>query len=71
MKRRKLLQLLVSGLVVASILAGCGSSKSSNTSVSDTDVKKVKVAFDQSLKPIAYVDDGNLQDMMLSYEISG
>ena len=57
MKRRNLLQLLASGLVVVSILAGCGSSKTSNTAVSSTAVKKIKVAFDQSLKPISYVDD--------------
>jgi L-cystine transport system substrate-binding protein len=57
MKKRNLLNLVVTGLLAASILTGCGANKAASTKVAATNVKKVKVAFDQSLKPIDYVDD--------------
>ena len=58
MKNKKLLRLIVTGLTAVTLLTGCGSSTTSNTAAkSDTKVTKVKVAYDQTLKPISYTDE--------------
>lgn len=57
MRRKNLLKLIVTGLMVSSLLVGCGASKTSNTEGSNTKGRTIKVAFDQSTKPIAYIDD--------------
>lgn len=59
MKNKKLLKLVVTGLSVVTLLTGCGAStkSSSTTANGNAKVKKIKVAFDQTIKPIAYLDE--------------
>ncbi|MCJ7841031.1 transporter substrate-binding domain-containing protein [Lederbergia sp. NSJ-179] len=57
MKHLKLFSLLI-GISLIGLLAGCGSdSASGESSGSDGDVKKIKVAYDQASKPISWLDD--------------
>ncbi|BCZ44544.1 amino acid ABC transporter substrate-binding protein [Clostridium gelidum] len=59
MKNKKLLKLLVAGLAVTTLLTGCGASKTTDAAPAKSDAKvaKVKVAYDQTLKPISYTDE--------------
>jgi len=59
MKNKKLLKLLVAGLAVTTLLTGCGAKKIADSAPAKSDAKvtKVKVAYDQSLKPISYIDE--------------
>lgn len=57
MKTKKFLQLAAIGLALTAILAGCGSGKAASTSSDDSDVRKVKVAYDQASKPMSWLDD--------------
>src|SRR5690606_6736795 len=46
------------GLSLFGLLAGCGSDSASGDSTgSDGDVRKIKVAYDQASKPISWLDD--------------
>lgn len=65
MRKNKFLKVLVLGIALVILIAGCGSttaSTKSNTASSDkkdtpVKVRKVKVAFDQGGKPIGYIDE--------------
>ena len=59
MKNKKLLKLIVAGLAAVTLLTGCGSSTTPSTGSAQNDAKakKVKVAYDQTLKPISYTDE--------------
>lgn len=58
MKRKNLIQLSVLGLALTAILAGCGSEKAAKgTTSTDSEVRKVKVAYDQASKPISWLDE--------------
>lgn len=58
MKRKNLLQLSVLGLALTAILAGCGSGKAAEgTTGTDSEVRKVKVAYDQASKPMSWLDE--------------
>lgn len=59
MKNKKLFKLLVAGLAVTTLLTGCGANKVADSAPTKSDAKvtKVKVAFDQTLKPISYTDE--------------
>ncbi|MCB2294838.1 transporter substrate-binding domain-containing protein [Clostridium algoriphilum] len=57
MKNKKYFNLIVIGFAVATFLTGCGSSKATTTTSSDTKVEKIKVAYDQTLKPISWLDE--------------
>jgi L-cystine transport system substrate-binding protein len=59
MKIKKLLNLLVTALSVVILLTGCGSSTttSSTAASTDTKVETVKVAYDQTSKPIFWKDE--------------
>lgn len=63
MKNKRFLKFIVTGLAVTTLLTGCGASKASDVAPpkSDAKVTKVKVAYDQTLKPISYTDEnGNV-----------
>ena len=59
--KKKLFSVLATGAALATILAGCGSdsaSKSDDKAASkDSDVKVVKVAYDQASKPMSWLDE--------------
>jgi L-cystine transport system substrate-binding protein len=61
MKRTRLFKFAAAGLTVLTLLAGCGSSDTSSSSSSTgddgTDVRKVKIAYDQASKPISWLDE--------------
>ena len=63
MKNRILINLAIAGLSAAILLTGCGTTKStatanpSATSGTDTKVKKVKIAYDQTGKPMTWKDE--------------
>ncbi|WP_338753148.1 transporter substrate-binding domain-containing protein [Bacillus sp. FJAT-52991] len=59
MKRNKIVKIVAASFALVTILTGCGSSETeSNTSTTqDSDVKKVKVAYDQASKPISWLDE--------------
>ncbi|MHA6260248.1 transporter substrate-binding domain-containing protein [Sporosarcina sp. CAU 1771] len=58
MKRKSFLQFAAVGLSLSVILAGCGAEKVvGGTSNNDSDVRKVKVAYDQASKPISWLDE--------------
>ncbi|OOM79289.1 L-cystine-binding protein TcyJ precursor [Clostridium puniceum] len=59
MKNKRFLKFIVVGLAVTTLLTGCGASKASDAAPAKSDVKvtKVKVAYDQTLKPISYTDE--------------
>ncbi|MFD1360901.1 transporter substrate-binding domain-containing protein [Lentibacillus salinarum] len=58
MKKGKFLKGIVTGVAFVTLLAGCGSDTASGSEgESDSDVRTVKIAFDQGSKPITYVDD--------------
>lgn len=58
MKNKKLLKLLVTGLSVVALLTGLiGCGTSAKTASSNIKVKKIKVAYDQTIKPISYLDE--------------
>lgn len=54
MKKKKYTKLAAVGLTLVAILAGCSSG---NAADSDTDVRTIKVAYDQSTKPMSWTDD--------------
>lgn len=56
MKNKKFINGLATGIVLVTLLAGCGSA-TSGSGGNDSDVKKVKVAYDQASKPISYIDE--------------
>ncbi len=57
MKPLKVFSFLI-GLSLFGLLAGCGSDSASGDSTgSDGDVRKIKVAYDQASKPISWLDD--------------
>jgi len=63
MKNKRFLKFIVTGLAVTTLLTGCGASKASDVAPAKSDAKvtKVKVAYDQTLKPISYTDEnGNV-----------
>ncbi|MEC5423960.1 transporter substrate-binding domain-containing protein [Virgibacillus sp. C22-A2] len=55
MKFKTFLLAVVIGSVMLTLLVGCGSSESAEAD--DSEVRKVKVAYDQSSKPISWVDE--------------
>jgi len=60
MKRTRFFKFAAAGLTVLTLLAGCGSSdtsSSSSTGDDGTDVRKVKIAYDQASKPISWLDE--------------
>ncbi|RLL43897.1 amino acid ABC transporter substrate-binding protein [Oceanobacillus piezotolerans] len=58
MKKGKLLKGFVTGLALVTFIAGCESgTASSSDGDSASEVRTVKVAYDQSSKPISYLDD--------------
>ena len=57
-QKKKVFQLAAIGLASIAILAGCNSEKASKEETEDgVEVRTVKVAFDQTTKPISYLDD--------------
>lgn len=57
-QKKKVFQLAAIGLASIAILAGCNSEKASKKETEDgVEVRTVKVAFDQTTKPISYLDD--------------
>ena len=54
MKKKKYTKLAAVGLALVAILAGCSSGKAAD---SDTDVRTIKVAYDQASKPMSWLDD--------------
>ena len=57
-QKKKVFQLAAIGLASIAILAGCNSEKKSKEETEDgVEVRTVKVAFDQTTKPISYLDD--------------
>jgi L-cystine transport system substrate-binding protein len=57
MNTKRFLQLAAMGLASVTILAGCNSGKSTGSSSGESDVRIVKVAYDQASKPISWLDD--------------
>ncbi len=58
MKNKKLLKLAAISLALVAILTGCSSGKTSDGATSNkSEVRKVKVAYDQASKPISWSDD--------------
>ncbi|MFB6804492.1 transporter substrate-binding domain-containing protein [Peribacillus butanolivorans] len=63
MKNKKFFNVVATGLALVTLLTGCGSSTSSgkeantNEGSSDTEVKKVKIAYDQASKPMSWLDE--------------
>ncbi|MCZ2257766.1 transporter substrate-binding domain-containing protein [Sporosarcina sp. G11-34] len=58
MKNKKLLKLVALGFALTTILAGCGAGEATTgTDTNNTDVKKVKVAYDQASKPMSWLDE--------------
>ncbi|WP_186670754.1 transporter substrate-binding domain-containing protein [Sporosarcina sp. BP05] len=55
MRRRSIFQLAAIGLALTTILAGCNSSKAADENKSD--IRKVKVAYDQASKPMSWLDE--------------
>lgn len=55
MRRRSVFQLAAIGLALSTILAGCNSSKAADGN--DSDIRKVKVAYDQASKPMSWLDE--------------
>lgn len=55
MKGRNYLKLTAIGLALATILAGCNSNKEADGD--DSDIRKVKVAYDQASKPMSWLDE--------------
>ncbi|MEQ8155214.1 MAG: transporter substrate-binding domain-containing protein [Clostridiaceae bacterium] len=59
MKRKQISRLAALGLIAVTLItgvSGCGLKKSAASTEAKT-VTKVKVAFDQTIKPISYIDD--------------
>lgn len=57
MNIKKFISIVVTGIAFLILLSGCGSSKTSNDGSKNSDVRKVKVAYDQASKPISWLDD--------------
>lgn len=61
MKKEKFLKGIVTGIALITLLAGCGGSDNASNTDSgnsgDSDVRTVKVAYDQASKPISWLDD--------------
>ncbi|MBU3185863.1 transporter substrate-binding domain-containing protein [Clostridium estertheticum] len=57
MKNKKYFNLIVVGFAVVTLLTGCGSSKTTVTTSPATKVEKIKVAYDQTSKPISWLDE--------------
>ncbi|WP_449537363.1 transporter substrate-binding domain-containing protein [Ferdinandcohnia sp. Marseille-Q9671] len=61
MIKKKFLHVVATGLAAVVLLAGCGSSTNTgaeaDSSSSGSDVRKVKVAYDQASKPISWLDE--------------
>lgn len=61
MKKGKFLKGIVTGIALITLLAGCGGSDNASNTDSgnsgDSDVRTVKVAYDQASKPISWLDD--------------
>ncbi|WP_399632165.1 transporter substrate-binding domain-containing protein [Sporosarcina sp. SG10008] len=55
MRRRSVFQLAAIGLALTTILAGCNSSKAADGN--DSDIQKVKIAYDQASKPMSWLDE--------------
>ncbi|HJF32326.1 MAG TPA: transporter substrate-binding domain-containing protein [Sporosarcina psychrophila] len=55
MRKKSFLQLMTVGLALTVILAGCNSSKASEEN--ESDIRKVKVAYDQASKPMSWLDE--------------
>lgn len=55
---KRMLKTTAAGIALIALLAGCGSSSASNeTDGESSDVRKVKVAYDQASKPISWLDE--------------
>jgi L-cystine transport system substrate-binding protein len=61
MGKSKFVKLVATGAILVGLLAGCGSNKTSGTESKsknqDADVRTVKVAYDQSSKPMSWLDE--------------
>jgi len=58
MKKNKIFQFAAIGLASIALLAGCNSGESADKNSDDgSEVRTVKVAYDQASKPISYIDD--------------
>lgn len=58
MKNKKIFKLVVTGLSVVTLLTGLtGCRASAKTASSNIKLKKIKVAYDQTIKPISYLDE--------------
>jgi len=55
MRRRSMFRLAAIGLALSTILAGCNSSKAADGN--DSDIQKVKIAYDQASKPMSWLDE--------------
>lgn len=59
---KKIVKIAATSIALMALLAGCGTNSTSNTSSNpaaenNSDVRKVKVAYDQASKPISWVDE--------------
>ncbi|MGD2199076.1 transporter substrate-binding domain-containing protein [Lysinibacillus fusiformis] len=58
MKKNKIFQFAAIGLASIALLAGCNSEESADKNSDEgSEVRTVKVAYDQASKPISYIDD--------------
>lgn len=58
MKKNKIFQFAAIGLASIALLAGCNSGESADKNSDEgSEVRTVKVAYDQASKPISYIDD--------------
>ncbi|MFG3434779.1 transporter substrate-binding domain-containing protein [Lysinibacillus fusiformis] len=58
MKKNKIFQFTAIGLASIALLAGCNSGESADKNSDEgSEVRTVKVAYDQASKPISYIDD--------------
>lgn len=58
MKKNKIFQFAAIGLASIALLAGCNSGESADKNLDEgSEVRTVKVAYDQASKPISYIDD--------------
>lgn len=56
---KKIFKIAASSIALMTLLAGCGTSSTSSSSATEnnSDVRKVRIAYDQASKPISWVDE--------------
>lgn len=59
MNIKRFLQIAALGFASVALLAGCGSNKESGSTPDGSDVRVVKVAYDQASKPMSWLDENN------------